>query len=118
MGRHLIIDGYNCNKQKLEDLKFIKSLLITLPGRIGMTAISKPHLIDYDAEKEIDSGITGTVILAESHVHIHTFPNRRYLALDIFSCKKFDAKKTAAELKSAFGIKTAKTRIIDRGVEL
>ena len=118
MGCHLIIDGYECDAKKLKNLKFIKDLMRRLPRKIGMTRISGPHLIDYKAEKDIDSGITGTVILAESHVNLHTFPKRRYVALDVFSCKRFDAKKTAKEMKKAFGIKNIRVKIFDRGVEL
>ncbi len=118
MGRHLILDGFECGSRNLNNLGFIKKLLMRVPEKIGMTKIGGPHLIDYKAGKDIDSGITGTVILAESHIHIHTFPKRKYVAIDIFSCKRFDAKKTAEELKKTFGIGKPRLKIFDRGVEL
>ena len=92
-GPHLTLDGYGCNREKLEDLDLIYSILDEFPSYIGMTKIMPPYVFRYTGLKPEDWGVSGFVLIAESHISIHTFPCKNYLSLDIFSCKNFDAEK-------------------------
>jgi len=112
MGIHLIIDGYGC--KNLSNLDFIRRFISNLPEEIGMKKISEPKLINHKAEKKIDRGITGFVILAESHISIHTFPNRDYISFDIFSCKDFNPRRIIKNIKETFKIKSMKVKILKR----
>lgn len=82
-----------------------------------MTRITEPEVLKYDAPKSEDSGVSGFVIIAESHISIHTFPNRDYVNIDIFSCQPFDHDKALAEVKTLFELQDAKTWLLDRGLE-
>jgi S-adenosylmethionine decarboxylase len=82
-----------------------------------MTRITEPEVLKYDAPKEQDSGVSGFVIIAESHISIHTFPIRDYVNIDIFSCQPFDHDQALSEVKSLFQLQDAKTWLLDRGLE-
>jgi S-adenosylmethionine decarboxylase len=114
---HATIDGYGGDAAKLADVELIRSVLDRYPSEIGMTKISVPHVIEYVGEKPEDWGVSGFVLIAESHISIHTFVERRYVWVDIFSCKGFDASKAIADLKGTFGLESVKTRLLERGLE-
>ncbi len=48
---------------------------------------------------------------------MHTFPERNYLNVDIFSCKWFDYEKASCEVAKLFGVKGTKSKLIERGIE-
>lgn len=116
-GPHLMLDGYGCAKAKLEDLNLIYRILDELPARIGMTKIMPPYVFKYSGVKPEDWGLSGFVLIAESHISIHTFPEKSFVSVDIFSCKSFDAGFASDYLKTAFGIVKVETNVLDRGTE-
>jgi len=116
-GPHLMLDGYGCEKAKLEDLNLVYRILDELPARIGMTRIMPPYVFKYSGLKPEDWGISGFVLIAESHISIHTFPEKNFVSVDIFSCKHFDVELAATYLKSAFGMAKVETTVLDRGTE-
>jgi len=114
---HLIIDGYSGNAQKMQDVDFIYQLLDAYPSQIGMTKISLPQVSKYTGSKPEDWGVSGFVLIAESHISIHTFPERSYINIDIFSCKEFDAEQTIRDLQQQFGLAEIRSYILSRGLE-
>src|SRR5213592_1261565 len=116
-GPHLMLDGYGCAKAKLEDLDLIYRILDELPRKIGMTRIMPPYVFKYSGLKPEDWGISGFVLIAESHISIHTFPEKKFVSVDIFSCKAFDSDLAAVYLKQAFGMTKVETNVLDRGTE-
>lgn len=114
-GNHLVLDCYGCDKKKINNKGVICDMLKELPELIGMKRISKPHIINYKAEQEPESGITGFVLLAESHISIHTYPKKGYFAFDIFSCKEFDVNNAVDYVKGKFGAKKIKKDVVKRG---
>jgi S-adenosylmethionine decarboxylase len=115
LGNHLVLDCYGCDRSRINDKDAIADMLKELPGLIGMKRISRPHVVEYKAEQEPESGITGFVLLAESHISIHTYPKKGYFAFDIFSCKEFDVAKAQEYVKDKFNVKEVKKGIITRG---
>jgi len=114
---HLIIDGYGGDPRKMQDVEFISNLLDAYPSQIGMTKISTPQVSKYIGTKPEDWGVSGFVLIAESHISIHTFPERLYINVDIFSCKEFDADKAIREFKLHFGLSEVRSYILNRGLE-
>ncbi len=114
---HLIIDGYNGNAQKMQDVDFIQQLLDVYPSQIGMTKISPPKVSKYIGSKPEDWGVSGFVLIAESHISIHTFPERSYINIDIFSCKEFDAERAIKDFQQKFGLTEVRSYILNRGLE-
>ena len=114
---HLIVDGYGGDAKKLQDMDQTYKLLDGYPSEIGMTKISPPYVFRYVGTKPEDWGVSGFVLIAESHISIHTFPERGYVNVDIFSCKLFDAQKAVAYIKNHFGLTEAKSAVLKRGLE-
>lgn len=117
-GPHLMVDGYNANFEVLASVEAITNLLDTLPAEIGMTKIMPPYVFKYDGgDKPEDWGVSGFVIIAESHISIHTFPEKGYFSMDIFSCKDFDISVALEIIKSFFGTEDLEVQTTSRGTE-
>ncbi|MBM3941446.1 MAG: S-adenosylmethionine decarboxylase proenzyme [SAR202 cluster bacterium] len=114
---HLVIDGYGGNAAKMWDPELVRSFLIEYPDKLGMTRITEPKVLEYLGPKEEDAGVSGFVIIAESHISIHTFPHRNYVNIDIFSCKAFDTDRALADAKALFDLSDVKTWLLPRGLE-
>ena len=111
---HLIIDGYGSNPRLLQDEEYICQLLDTYPSRIGMTKISAPTVFRYVGSKPEDWGVSGLVFIAESHISIHTFVERSYVNIDIFSCKDFDAEQATRDFSDELQLTRFTSRLINR----
>jgi S-adenosylmethionine decarboxylase len=116
-GPHLTLDGYGCEQSKLEDLEHVYRMLEEVPAEIGMTKIMPPYVFRYAGAKPEDWGVSGFVLIAESHISIHTYPEKRYLSLDILSCKEFDVPRAVAIVRERFGIQKIEHNLLDRGTE-
>ena len=114
---HLIIEGRGGDWHKLQDLPALYELLDTLPGRINMTKIMPPIVTRYVGVTPEDWGISGFVMIAESHISVHTFPERGEVSIDVFSCKEFDPAKACDNLIEAFGLTEVETCVLRRGLE-
>lgn len=114
-GVHLTIDIENCNREKLIDNKFIYRLLSDLPSKLNMQKITLPYTMEWKDKFSNIPGITGFVVIAESHCSIHTFPEQDYVFMDIFSCRHFETEKIIEFLKKEFGSDKATINIIERG---
>ncbi|MFO8102495.1 MAG: adenosylmethionine decarboxylase [Dehalococcoidia bacterium] len=108
---HLIIDGYVNDPEKIKDKEFIYRFLDMYPQKIEMTKVSTPQVSEYNLQEQ---GISGFVLLAESHISIHIFPEQSYVNIDIFSCAEFDTSQAARQLEQQFGLTGTKTQILDR----
>jgi S-adenosylmethionine decarboxylase len=111
---HLIIDGYSSDQKVLRDEDFLRKWLETYPARIGMTRISLPYVLKYMGPVLEDWGISGFVFIAESHIGVHTFVERNYINIDIFSCKDFNTEKAIEDFRGGFHLVKWRTCLIDR----
>ncbi len=117
-GPHLMVDGYQANYDVLASVEAITNFLEELPKEIEMTKIMPPYVFKYDGgDKPEDWGISGFVIIAESHISIHTFPEKEYFSLDIFSCKDFDIERAIKIIKEYFNTDNLEIRTTNRGTE-
>ena len=107
-----------CNPRKLSDLSFIYNLLDELPDVISMHKITAPYTFIYRPhDNPAEWGISGFVIIAESHVSIDTFPDRGHAFVDIFSCKQFDLNKAMNYVVSNLEARRADKKLSARGKE-
>ena len=114
---HLVIDGYGGDIDKMWDEDLIRDFLYQFPDSLSMTRITEPNVLRYDAPKSEDSGISGFVIIAESHISIHTFPRKDYINIDIFSCRPFNHERALEDVRDLFGLAEVKTWLLERGLE-
>jgi len=111
---HLIIDGFGKNKDVLQDENFIYDLLFAYPDKIGMTKISDPIVFRYSGSKPEDWGISGLVFIAESHISLHTFVERKFINIDVFSCKDFNAERIMGDMRDKFGLTRMRSCLVRR----
>ncbi len=114
---HLVIDGYGGDIGKMWDEDLVRNFLYDYPESLDMTRITEPNVLRYDAPKSEDSGVSGFVIIAESHISIHTFPRKDYINIDIFSCQPFNHVQALEDVKETFGLTEVKTWLLERGLE-
>ena len=114
---HVTIDGFGGDRERLSNEQLVHSLLDRYPDEIGMTKISEPVVFRYVGEKAEDWGISGFVLIAESHITIHTFPDRGLAWIDIFSCKGFEADEAVLAFGREFGLAAVSVNKHERGLE-
>jgi S-adenosylmethionine decarboxylase len=114
---HLVIDGYGGDVDKMWDQELVRDFLTNYPSQLGMTRITEPRVLEYNGPQAEDAGVSGFVIIAESHISIHTFPYRKYVNIDIFSCKSFDNHRALVDAKKLFALEDVKTWLLERGLE-
>ena len=114
---HLIVDGYGADRKRLQDEGLVHRFLDEYPGRIGMTKMIAPQVYTYRGRVPEDWGISGFVLIAESHISVHTFPDRGYVNIDVFSCKSFDAAESVRHIEQAFGLTEVRVSTLERGLE-
>ena len=119
-GPHLTLDLHGCDKKKLSDYDYVYRILDTMPGLLGMNKFATPQLtsVPSPGKDSFDrGGLTGFVILIESHMAIHTFPEDSYASFDIFSCKDFDIDFAVKSLMKLLGSTRVEKNFITRGKE-
>jgi S-adenosylmethionine decarboxylase len=95
-GSHLIIDLWDADH--LNDIGAIELALRRCVRAAGATLLHL-HLHEFSP----NGGVSGVAVLAESHITIHTWPERRYAAVDVFMCGATEPHKVVPVLKHAFG---------------
>ena len=116
-GPHLTLDLTGCPKEILENYELHFDYLKTLPEMIGMTPIIQPYVFPYSGLVPEDRGITGIVIIAESHLSVHSFQEKNYTFIDIFSCKDFDVYKALEYTLELFKPTSFTKNIVERGID-
>lgn len=115
-GPHLIIDGGGCRVDNLDDVSFVYKYLDSVPDLIDMQKISPPFVISYKGDPDpTEWGVTGFVLIATSHVSVHTYPAKHFVFVDLFSCKSFDIGAALEFTKKYFNIQQASHEVVYRG---
>lgn len=108
IGRHLICDFFG--GKLIENSKELEEILRLAAKKAKSTDL------EFIAHKFEPHGLTGVLILAESHISYHSWPERKYLAIDIFTCGKKTKPENALEfLKKALKPEKVKIKRIKRG---
>ena len=80
LGTHLLLEMNECDPMLLDDMAMVKEVLLAAAEEAGATVVGEVF------HKFSPVGVTGIVCIAESHISIHTWPEHRYAAVDIFTC--------------------------------
>ena len=110
IGYQVLIDFYGCDYDKMEDIEYVKEIMRNLAKKLN-TDIRQEAF-----EKFEPYGISGVLIISESHITIHTWPEYRYAGIDIFTCsKKADYKDSIEYLLKSLGAKEYEVKEFNRG---
>jgi S-adenosylmethionine decarboxylase len=117
-GVHLMIDGYSASGPLMTDAKALHGLLVDLPGEMGMHAICAPVVVEVGPNCLKDpGGLSGFVMIAESHISFHTFPGRGFVTIDLYTCQTgLDRQGTIDRLLHAFQLVDAEVHVQERGL--
>ncbi|HTA03704.1 MAG TPA: adenosylmethionine decarboxylase [Streptosporangiaceae bacterium] len=83
---------------------------------VGAVRAGRGHVLDISHVVFPNGAITLVLILAESHLSIHTWPEERLIAIDLFSCGAIDGQRVLAELTAALHLESARVTEIERGL--
>ena len=109
-GIHLILDLWGA--QNLNSMSKIKKLLTESVKACGATLL-KTELHQFSPQ-----GISGIAVIAESHISIHTWPEKGYAAMDIFTCGKVDPYRALVIIKKILQPERVEMIEIKRGINL
>ena len=113
LGRHLLLELFDCDLGAINNLEAVKAALVEAAKRAHAT------IVDVVFHEFNPCGISGVVVIAESHLSIHTWPEYRYAAVDIFSCGETLRPEVAANyLVTQFGAERAAVVEMQRGMFL
>jgi len=115
LGLHLTLDLSKCNTEKLTNIGLIYDFLLDLPKAINMQTITLPYVVKWLDKGTKIEGISGFSMIAESHISIHTYPERKHIYADVFSCKGFHVKKVLSLFLKTFEAMKYEKRVIKRG---
>lgn len=111
LGRHMLLELFDCDLDKINNLENVKEALVEAARRAQCT------IIDVLFHEFNPVGISGVVVIAESHLSIHTWPEYLYAAVDIFTCGEDSQPEVAANyLVEAFGSERATVVEMQRGM--
>lgn len=111
LGLHYLAECHNCNPDTIYDAKFVEKLLIATAKHCHASIVDSKfhHFEPY--------GVSGVVIIEESHFHVHTWPEHNYAAIDLFTCNlSLDFKKAAAFLEEKLGCSPIQYQTLKRGL--
>ena len=92
LGTHLLLELQECDEGLLDDLSYIRDAMVATATEVGATIVGEAF------HKFSPWGVTGVIAISESHLCIHTWPEFRYAAVDIFTCGTTVDTHQAAEL--------------------
>lgn len=117
-GVHLLYDAYQCKNPKLGDSTTIIEFLNDLVIDLGMNKLTEPVALTVGEQNKKDpGGVSGFVMIAESHISIHTFPARQFVTADVYTCQnQIDEKRILEKFNTLCQTNNVDHQIIERGV--
>ena len=110
LANHQIVEFNGCEEAKIDNSDFIREIFLKA-AKLGNATIVNECFHEFSPY-----GITGVLVIAESHISIHTWPEHKYVAVDIFSCgDKVDYNKIIDYLKDKLKCKNFSSTSINRG---
>ncbi|WP_059103831.1 adenosylmethionine decarboxylase [Shouchella shacheensis] len=80
MGRHVISELWGCDTDKLNNMNFIEQVFVNAALKAGA------EVREVAFHKFAPHGVSGVVIISESHLTIHSFPEHGYASIDVYTC--------------------------------
>lgn len=118
-GEHVTIDGYGGDPEKLNSEELVTSCFSELCDALGMHPLIQPVIVSApDNGLKDPGGWSGFVIIAESHISIHTFPRRRFVSADVYTCQNgMDKDRVVDFFKQKFALEDVEVNFIRRGLK-
>jgi S-adenosylmethionine decarboxylase len=110
MGRHVISELWGCDFEKLNDMNYIEQTFVSAALKSGA------EIREVAFHKFAPQGVSGVVIISESHLTIHSFPEHGYASIDVYTCGDLDPNIAADYIAEALGAQTRENIELPRGM--
>jgi S-adenosylmethionine decarboxylase len=111
VGTEWIVDAGGCDPSRLRDLEELERLVDGIVVDLGLQVIGEPVWRIFPGE----GGITGLLLLSESHLACHTYPEYGIATFNLYCCRERPPWPWAGRLRDALGAATVTVRTIERG---
>ena len=111
LGRHVLAEIYDCSAEILNDVKAVEQIMV----RAALAAGADIREVVFHMFSP--QGVSGVVVISESHLAIHTWPEHRYAAVDVFTCgDTVDPWVSCNFIKREFSAQRMEAKEIERGI--
>lgn len=111
LGKHVIAEFYECDYETINNHELVEDIMLKSVDLSGATTIKSVF------HRFSPYGVSGVVVVSESHFAIHTWPEYGYCAVDVFTCGDLIDNQAALDyLKEKFGSKNVSVVEMKRGV--
>ncbi len=111
LGRHLIVEYTDCNNGLLDNIRLLEEHMNEAVRRSGATVVRSVF------HRYMPQGVSGVIVIAESHISIHTWPEYGYAAVDFFTCgQSVDPWKAHEYMKEALDCRQSFVQELKRGI--
>lgn len=108
--RHLLAEYRGCPRERLDDLERIEQLMRAAAQAVGAT------VVDARFHRFTPQGVSGVLLLLESHLSIHTWPEAGYAAVDLYTCGRCEPMPAHQVLLAGLGASASETMLLERGL--
>ena len=110
LGTHVIAELFSCNEFHINNTKKVEEVML------AAAKLSRATVIKHFFHKFSPYGVSGVVVIAESHFTIHTWPEYGYVAVDIFTCGEFDYQSALNYIKNKLETERCSVFQFQRGI--
>ena len=108
-GRHYLVDLKGCDPEPIKRVEPTREILLRAVEDCGAT------LVDQCFHQYEPFGVSGVVLIAESHFSVHTWPENSFVGVDIFTCGEMDAEVAIDVMRDAFRAREVDVKMLVRG---
>ncbi len=110
--RHLLVEYEGCDRALLDDLDRVRQILREAATAAGATVVAEAF------HRYRPQGVTGVLVIEESHLSVHTWPEHGFAALDFYTCGDCVPERADEVLRRAFGATHAEVLLVERGLRV
>jgi len=110
--RHLLVEYEGCDAVLLDDLDRVREILREAAEAAGATVVAEAF------HRYRPQGVTGVLVIEESHLSVHTWPEHGFAALDFYTCGDCVPERADAVLRRELGATRAEVMLVERGLRV
>jgi S-adenosylmethionine decarboxylase len=110
LAKHLLVELHECTPELLNDLETVRALMREGATAAGATVVGEAF------HTYVPHGVTGVLVIEESHFSVHTWPEAGYAALDFYTCGALDPERAARVVAVGLGAQSVALLEVERGL--